>query len=390
MVRQSSARCGYGTAHILAGCVAALLTSRAVTGSAGGAWPTYHGGESLAGYASTPLDRGLIRRWRVNVGGRLVAPPVGSAARLYVVTEEGVVVALDAEGRIPWRTSLPPGEGTDLRVSAPLLLAADRVIAGTEGGALHALAAKDGKPLWRIDLGGEIRGTPNLAHTGGAGRILVVTQPDGVLHAVNPLTGAVEWKTKETDRCDGSPSVKGSTVVFGSCAAALHVFSAADGAELGVVELGDESQVAGGVAQAGDFAFAGTRAGGVVCANVATVELLWTFDDLDAEVFSTPAVAGADVVFGADDGVVYCVGRDDGRRRWAFETEGMPLSPVVTDDKVLVSADGVLYLLQRSDGRRAWSYDLGSPISSPAVIGRLVLVCGEDGYVTAFGPNTEH
>ena len=54
----------------------------------------------------------------------------------------------------------------------------------------------------------------------------------------------------------------------GSCAAALHVFGVAEAKKLTDVPLGEERQVAGGVAIAGKTAYAGTRAGAVAAVDV--------------------------------------------------------------------------------------------------------------------------
>ncbi|HEC03167.1 MAG TPA: Pyrrolo-quinoline quinone, partial [Phycisphaerales bacterium] len=85
---------------------------------------------------------------------------------------------------------------------------------------------------------------------------------------------------------------------------------------------------------------------------------------------------------------VHCVGRDDGKVLWTFQTLGeVDSSPVICGGKVVVgSEDGRLYILKLSDGSKLWSYETGQPItSSPAVAGGIVVVGCDDGYVYAFG-----
>ena len=78
----------------------------------------------------------------------------------------------------------------------------------------------------------------------------------GVLHALDFATGQTQWKTEGVERCDGSAAVNNDVVVFGSCAAALHVYSTLDGSLLRELDLEGDSQVAGGVALVGDSVFA--------------------------------------------------------------------------------------------------------------------------------------
>ena len=85
---------------------------------------------------------------------------------------------------------------------------------------------------------------------------------------------------------------------------------------------------------------------------------------------------------------MHCVGRDDGRVVWTFQTLGeVDSSAAICADKVVIgSEDGRLYMLKLSDGTKIWSYEIGQPItSSPAVVAGKVVVGCDDGYVYAFG-----
>ena len=73
------------------------------------------------------------------------------------------------------------------------------------------------------------------------------------------------------------------------------------------------------VAVSGNTAFAGTRRGTLAAVDLAAGKVLWTNADGRGEVFSTPAVDGRFVVFGATDGVIRAVRRDGGAAAWAFD-----------------------------------------------------------------------
>jgi outer membrane protein assembly factor BamB len=112
---------------------------------------------------------------------------------------------------------------------------------------------------------------------------------------------------------------------------------------------------------------------------------VWVNEDAENEVFTTPAVSGDSVVFASSDGYIYALDRETGDRRWAFDTNGTPSSPVIAGDKVVVSSDGSLHVVRLEDGAPVWSYEVSDVITGPAVVGRMIIVGSEDGTVTAFG-----
>jgi len=344
-------------------------------------WPTYHGGFSLDGVAGTSVPDRPVRLWRFTTGNQIDDPPVSTAGRIHFTTADGRLFALDASGRELWKIAL-----TEDAFSSPPLGTDGTVIVGSRRGRLHAFVAATGRNRWTYDVGGAVQGSANrVALAGGQKGIVVISQADGAIHCVDLAGGRRVWKTTEVDRCDGSASVGGGRIVMGSCASALHVFSVAKAKKTADIPLGADCQVAGGVALAGQVAFAGTRCGHVCAVDVAAGKILWTNRDSKRETFTTPAVNDRHVVFGSDDGKVYCLRRDTGVTTWTFDTDDTPSSPVIAADRVVVSSGGTLILLDLETGRKVWSERVSDWITSPAVISGRVIVGADDGTVTAFG-----
>ncbi|MFB6126114.1 MAG: PQQ-binding-like beta-propeller repeat protein [Halolamina sp.] len=82
---------------------------------------------------------------------------------------------------------------------------------------------------------------------------------------------------------------------------------------------------------------------------------------------ATPAVAGDEVVVGADDGRVYGLGVAGGGERWVVETGARVWArPAVTADGAYVgSTDGNCYAV--ADGERRWAYPLGEAVVAAPV-----------------------
>ncbi|MCC6697343.1 MAG: PQQ-binding-like beta-propeller repeat protein [Candidatus Hydrogenedentes bacterium] len=356
-------------------------------------WPTYHGGHALTGYAPTPVPEKLGRLWSYQAKGPVYATPVAAGEAIFSCTSDGWIFALDRSGTELWskhfmRTSKADGKQVAERFEAPISCFDTLVLLGSAHGTVYALDTKNGETRWTYDVGGPVLGTVNGEPATGENkiaRLVVIGQDDGVLHCIDAASGQSLWKTEGIDRCDGSPSVGQGMAVFGSCAAALHVFSMSDGGLLHNIELDDESQVAGGVALDGDSVFSGSHSGRFFHADIKKGTIVWKNDECTAEVFTTPAVNAQRVVFGALDGTIYCLDRKTGKIAWTFEAQGEPTSPVIAGDKVLFAADGTLHMLRLESGEELWTFAVSDTISAPALSGELVLVGGDDGTVSAFG-----
>jgi len=365
---------------------AAMLATPGIarSGDADGAssWPTYHGGYRLDGVAGAALPDALVRKWRFRVEGYPETTPVSDGCKVFFTTSKGLLHAVDLKGEELWKTGIE-----DDYFSSPPFFTDGLVIAGTEFGTLHAFDASTGKARWAYDLGGTILGTANRVDLPGGGRgIIATSQADGSIHCVDPKTGKKLWSTAAIDRCDGSASVGEGRIVMGSCASALHVFSVDRAEKTADIPLGDDGQVAGGAAFAGNTAFVGTRSGHLYAVDVVASEVLWANRDSRRESFTTPAVNDRFVLFGSDDGKLYALARETGKRVWAFDTEDSPSSPVLAGDRVVVTSGGILYLLDLETGRRVWSAEVSDHLTSPAVVAGMVIVGADDGTVSAWGP----
>ena len=383
-----------------------LLTGIAI--ATFGAWPTYHGNVSLSGISECELPEKPELLWRYNAGGEVYNTPVSDGERIYFSAKKGQVVALDLNGSNVWKKTFTrindAGQEIAVRFEASLVCDEGFVFAGSTRGTLYALDAKTGAEKWKYETGGIIAASPNLIESerndakaqhekrcsaSASSRlkypaIVVLDQSAGALHCIDVLTGKLRWKSEEVERCDGAPGVGVGRIVFGSCLAALHVYSL-EGLHLKDIEVGGDGQIAGGVAVDGRQAFAGARAGGMLCFDLEKGTVLWSSNESKEQTFSTPAVTDDRVVYSSNDGFVYAAHRTDGALVWKFDTGGLPYSSIISADKVVVSADGILFLLNLTDGAKLWAKEISDDITSPAIIDGMVVVGTDDGTVTAFG-----
>ncbi len=384
-------------------------------------WNTYHGNAGLTGVAESRLGNELRPYWRFKAGGDVFNTPVVCGGHVFFANDQGKVFALDLRGRLVWsrELSIDPGPDRSPRkayLDAPLVCFEGLLYVCDADGTIFALDCVTGEDRWKRDIDTPILGSVNwlpggafnrgqspvisgesVAGADAAGQITgdcpqlngnaslyIVGQDEGALHCLDAKTGAPFWVGEGLSRSDGSPGAGAGVVIFGSCDAALHVFSAATGAHKYDIAIDEDSQVASGVAIDGNDAFSGCRSGKVLHFDVPSGKLHWTVQPTDYEIFTTPAVTDEWVVIGAENGYFYGLERKTGKVRWEFDTRGTPMSPVIAGGNVVATSDGTLYVLSLEKGEQRWAHEVSDLISAPAVAGPLVLVGCDDGTVAAF------
>lgn len=363
---------------ILMGCLCGAVSAQAT-------WRTFHGDVDLRGVSSSPMPDTLELLWRFNSGDTLSSAPVSDGVSIFVAGDHGIVCAVDLKGEKIWeQTLMRVNSSNDIvaeRLNAPLLVMGGQLFVGSSRGTFYALDAATGDVSWSHFTDGSFNGTPI---DDGAGNVVALDQSEGALMCWNAESGALLWKTEGVERSDGSPSIAQKRIVFGSCLAALHVYSD-QGAAIAEIEVGGDGQIAGGVAIDGARAFAGDRSGRLLCFDLEQGALLWQTDAADDSTFSTPALAGNRVVYAGDDGFVRAVDAQTGSLLWEWLTDGLPTSPVIWDTHVLVSVDGVLIVLRLSDGVKVRTIEMSDEITSPALVAGCVVVGADDGTLSAYG-----
>ena len=346
-------------------------------------WPLFRGDPALKGVAGGTLAPAPVLRWSFQAAKAIVSSPVVSGGLLVIGCDDGNVYCLDARsGEKRWTFA------TEDVIEAPPLIHAGSVYVGSSNGFFYALELERGTLRWKQATEDKILGGANWCDAGGEVRI-VVGSYDSNLYCFAAQDGAVRWKYGTGNYVNGTPAVDGGRIVFGGCDSCLHVVSAADGAGLARLELGDDAHVAGSVALSDGRVYLGHYGNAFVCADLARSELVWSFPDEKHAFFSSPAIADERVVFGGRNKQLHCVRQADGELLWKFATRRkVDGSPVIVGDAVVFAAgDGRIHVLALSDGSERWSAELGSEIGgSVALAGGWIYAAGLDGRIVAYGP----
>ena len=171
-------------------------------------WPTYRHDAARSGAASTSVSTDFATRWTVDVGGR-ITPPVVCGGRVYVASKDAHTLSAMAadDGRALWRFTAGG------RVDSPPSVFNGLVLFGCADGRVYCVRANDGALVWRFQAAPSTRRivafgqleSPwrvhgNVLIHGGlayftAGRSSFL---DGglLVFALKPATGEVVYQTK--------------------------------------------------------------------------------------------------------------------------------------------------------------------------------------------------
>jgi eukaryotic-like serine/threonine-protein kinase len=138
-------------------------------------------------------------RWKTPIGRGSMADVLLQDGRLYAVTLDDVLVALDlASGKEEWSFQAgPPLDPTFLNLQNAPAVVADRVYLGGADGVLYALSSASGAVLWKSAIGSRIL-TPVVTVSDGLclgtrdGRLLLAETSDGSVR-VEIQTGQIPF-----------------------------------------------------------------------------------------------------------------------------------------------------------------------------------------------------
>ncbi len=334
---------------------------------------------------ATPEDLPVVSvLWQYRAGGPIISSPVVVDGRLYVGSHDDSVHCIDvSSGEAIWTFS-----ARDDVEAAPLVVDG-RVYVGSASGKLHAIDAATGEAVWTYETGDRILGGATFFRPAEGPALVLVGSYDRKLHAVTADSGEGRWTVETDNYVNGTPAVSGDAAVFGGCDGLLRIVDARTGASRRVVTLGEDIHIASSAIVDGGVAYVAHVFNRCEAVDVASGEVLWTYQAEDSY-FSSPAIATDRVVIGGRDRTLRALDRSTGEPLWAFACRDvLDATPTIAGDRVLVgSGDGRLYAVGLADGLLIFEYAFGGAISGRvAVIENRVYVGSEDGLLTALRMN---
>jgi len=222
--------------------------------------------------------------------GPRATPTIHADGRLYTVGATGVLQCLDAcSGQIHWsKNILSDNGGIDHNhgICGSPLVVEDKVVVAPTGNASSSLVAYDrlsGERLWRA--GQSMASYSSPAYLELAGRKQVLLHSQQVLESHDPETGALLWEFPWSNANVNNCS---QPIVIDATRGRLLVTTGYGvGAALIEVTPGEPAW---------------------------SVKTIWTSRDMKTKF--TTAVRLGNFIYGLDDGILACIGLEDGKRKW--------------------------------------------------------------------------
>jgi outer membrane protein assembly factor BamB len=158
--------------------------------------------------------------WSFQAPGAIKASPSYDEGNVFVADYQSSMFALEANtGKPVWRTNtskVPPyGEGGFF--SSPSI-AFGNVYAARDDGIVYAFDEGTGKVKWSFDTGGAVYGSPAVAQVPGTPPTVYIGSEDGRFFALDARTGKVRWTYDVGGPVEGTATVIGHTVYVASFA----------------------------------------------------------------------------------------------------------------------------------------------------------------------------
>lgn len=341
-------------------------------------------------------------KWTFPTSRVLISQPSVVDGRVYLSTDDGRMVALDAESGIPvWEFV------TGDRSSSSPAIVGDLVIFAVRPGLVIALDRDTGEQAWEVDLKSPIYASPVV----GDGTVYIGSGAS-MLFAIDALTGKMRWASPTRDWVVAPAAYAGDTVVVTSQGRVVDVFDAKNGRrrlkyDTGKVRFGGTPVIQG------DLAYFSSD-GGIVWAieresqtypmerfifqvklNLYVWQMIsgrpvqrgsiWT-KRVGASI-NLPLVVTQDAIYGVKgNGTVFSRGLTIGQPIWSTVIEaGVGVAPTVAGETVLVGDEnGNVLGIDTNTGKIMWEFPVGAEITtSPIVAANTIYVGAADGALYA-------
>ena len=341
-------------------------------------WLSFRGNPQLTGVAKAELPENLELLWTFETEDAIESTAAIAAGIVYVGTLDGYLYAVNLEnGGLKWKY-----QASGEIKSSPAVFS-DVVYFGDGMGIFHAVDAQTGEPRWTFETEAEIISSANVAQD----RLLFGSY-DQFLYCLSAKDGSLVWKFETEGYVHGTPAIVNGAVVISGCDGYLRIINIADGVEQQRIALGD--YVAASPAILNNRAYAGTFGNQVLCAELASTEILWGYEHPERHFpfYASAAVTTDIIVIGGRDKMVHALNPQMGQPLWTYPAKSrVDSSPVIVGERVFFgTVGGELVGLNLNLGEKVWDFVIGAAIiASPSVVAGKLVIGADDGRIYCFG-----
>jgi len=303
----------------------------------------------------------------------------------YLGGSDGILRAVAVRnGRLLWEVDM--GEPV---IASPLMYKEDILIGGMSG-SFYRIIKATGEVVWTYDLESSILSKAAVL----GGRVFVVNNRNS-LFSLDVETGKYLWhknrphRTEFTMNGQGAPLAANGKLYVGFSDGVMACLSPEDGASFWTRRLGKGdprfSDVDAAPILDGERLFVSSFSGGVFALNPETGKTIWHQNMTGA---STPLLKSDSLVISSADGSVVTLNKEDGAIRWstgATQRGQLLSSPVHAGNYVVVADGNGLVAIHATSGQVIGKWTVGDGFSGkPAYTGGYLLALSNGGRLYRF------
>jgi outer membrane protein assembly factor BamB len=356
-------------------------------------------------YAINAADGSLAWKFAANLG--IASSPAVDAGVVYFSSVDGGIYAVTADtGQLKWKFrtegerrfaaagihGIPPAhemmpDPYDVFLSSPVIVNG-RVFIGSGDHNVYALDAATGSVVWKYTTGDVVHASPAVVDG-----VVYIGSWDRYMYALDAGTGAMKWKFETGDDqkihnqigIASSAAVVNGVVLFGCRDGHFYAVDAKTGEKKWAEDNKMGWVIASPAVKDGIVYFPTSDGQQFKAMSIDTGTIVWRTIN-KAISFSSPAIAGDLIYFGAHDGWLRALDLETGDVRYEFQTDGNKANAAK-----YVGPDGQLnykaiYVLPGLDGVFAGidrMHSLGSVLSSPVLVDGVAYFGSTDGNIYA-------
>lgn len=329
--------------------------------------------------------------------------PIVAYDKVFSASREGDVYAFNlSDGKEVWhadlRTETPDGGFFASKKSALIsggpVAGINKIFLGSENGKVIALDAENGELSWQEKIKGEVIAAPAI----DAGT-LVVNSASGVLKAFNASNGEEQWQIEQdvpplTLRGISTPTITAGGVLVGTADGMMTVYILENGQQGWTTEVGEATgstelqrvvDIDSKPLIYGDKVYAVSSRGHLVAIDLRSGRTIWK---RKYSSYRPIAVSGNSLFITDVKGHIYAVDRNNGLEKWSqlsFTNRGVTGAAVVKNYIVVGDFEGYLHWLDQDSGEIVARHHVdGSGIyATPTVDNDILYVQSRDGDLQA-------
>lgn len=255
----------------------------------------------------------------------------------------------------------------------PMLVADGILFVGTLGEEIHLVDIETGKKISVIGTESAVSGTPVLYKNK-----LIIPNAHGksTLQSVDLNLGETLWKEK-IGAIEASLLLLADNLIVATLEGSVINYKINYDIPQKIWEFKTPKPVRSSPASDGEFVIFGCDDGKVYCIDFKSGTLIWKFNAGSA-IFAPVSISDGKVFFGSTNGIFYALNLKNGKLEWSFKSGSKIYGGCSIKDSVVLfgTASGKLFALHKDNGKIVWEFSAKSIINSAPVVSNKTVFFG--------------